>query len=80
MSGRRREPETERPYRVPGYPVTPIVFCLSSSYMVYASLSYAIQNRSWEAIWSIAILAVGVALCFYDPRPEPRQDLEHEAG
>jgi APA family basic amino acid/polyamine antiporter len=67
---RYREPAIRRPYRVPGYPVTPIVFCLSSSYMVYASLSYAIQNRSWEAVWSVAILLVGVALCFYDPRPE----------
>jgi len=66
---RYREPGTERPYRVPGYPLTPIIFCLSSAYMVYASLSYAIENRSWEAIWSIAILLVGVALCFYDPRP-----------
>ncbi len=66
---RYRDPGTERPYRVPGYPITPIIFCLSSGYMVYASLSYAIQNRSWEAIWSVAILLAGVALCFYDPRP-----------
>jgi amino acid transporter len=67
---RYREPHVRRPYRVPGYPVTPIIFCLSSSYMVYASLSYAIQNRSWEAVWAVAILLVGVVLCFYDPRPE----------
>jgi APA family basic amino acid/polyamine antiporter len=76
---RYREPGTERPYRVPGYPITPVIFCLSSSYMVYASLSYAIQNRSWEAIWSIGILAVGVLLCFYDPRPKQPQELQGEA-
>jgi hypothetical protein len=46
--------------------------------MVYASLSYAIQNRSWEAIWSIAILGVGVLLCFYDPRPKQPQGPQGE--
>ena len=66
---RKREPDVERPYRVPGYPVTPIIFCLSSIYMVYASLNYAVENRSWEAFWSIAILLVGVAMSFHDPRP-----------
>ena len=71
---RHREPNTERPFRVPGYPITPIVFCLSSSYMVYASVDYALANRSWEAIWSIAILLVGVVLCFFDPRPKSAPD------
>lgn len=65
---RWREPEIDRPYRVPGYPVTPLVFCLSSIYMVHASLTYAVQNRSWEALWSIAILLVGVAMSFLGPR------------
>jgi amino acid transporter len=64
---RRRDPEIERPYRVPGYPLTPILFCLSCSFMVYSSVAYAVQNRSWEAIWSIAILLVGVAMSFYRP-------------
>ncbi len=62
---RRRDPQTERPYRVPGYPVTPIVFCLCSALMVYASVAYAVEHRSWEAIWSIAILLVGAGLSLY---------------
>lgn len=66
---RKREPDVERPYRVPGYPVTPIIFCLSSIFMVFAGLYYAVENRSWEAFWSIAILLVGVAMSFHDPRP-----------
>jgi basic amino acid/polyamine antiporter, APA family len=65
---RWREPAVARPYRVPGYPVTPAVFCLCCAWMVYASLAYAVQNRSWEALWSIAILLVGVAMSFYKPR------------
>ncbi len=53
---------------MPGYPITPVVFCLSSGLMVYASLEYAVTNRSWEALWSIAILLVGVAMSFYKSR------------
>jgi len=66
---RYREADTPRPYRVPWYPIVPVLFCLSSLFMVWASVSWAIDHRSWEAIWSIAILLVGVAFCFYDPRP-----------
>ena len=69
---RWRDPAIERPYRVPGYPLTPIVFCLSCSYMVYSSVAYALTNRSWEAIWSIAILLLGVAMSFYRTRRAPR--------
>lgn len=65
---RFREPNIERPYRVPGYPVTPIIFCLSSLFMVYASLDYAVRNGSSEALWAVVILLVGVGMCFFDPR------------
>jgi hypothetical protein len=34
--------------------------------MVYSGLAYAIQNRSWEALWSIAVLLVGAALGLFD--------------
>ncbi len=70
---RFRQPNTTRPYRVPGYPITPALFCLSSGFMVYASLEYAIKFRSYEALWAVGILAVGivtaVALAFVAPRP-----------
>jgi amino acid transporter len=59
---RWREPAVARPYRVPGYPVTPILFSLSSAYMLRAGLDYAVRNPSWEAGWSIAILAVGIVV------------------
>ncbi len=62
---RFREPNTPRPYRVPWYPVLPIIFCLSSLFMVYASLSWAIDHRSYEALWAVALLAIGTVLsCF----------------
>ncbi len=59
---RWREPAVARPYRVPGYPVTPILFSLSSAFMAYAGLDYAVHNRSWEALWSIAILLAGIVV------------------
>ena len=68
---RRRDPQTRRPYRVPGYPFTPILFCLSCTLMVYASVDWAFQHRSWEAMWSIAVLLVGAALSVYRPKPRP---------
>ena len=67
---RRREPESPEPYRVPLYPIVPIVFCLSSLYMAYSGVRYAIDNKSPEAFWSIGLLLVGVVLCFFDRRPE----------
>jgi APA family basic amino acid/polyamine antiporter len=67
---RDREPDTPRPYRVQGYPVVPILFCASSLFMLYSSLAYAVENRSWEAFWSVLILLVGVVMCFCDPRPK----------
>ena len=59
---RRREPAVDRPFHVPGYPVTPALFCGSCAWLVYASLAYAVEHRSWEALWSMAILLVGVAM------------------
>jgi amino acid transporter len=72
---RDREPDTPRPYRVLAYPIVPILFCFSSLFMLYSSLTYAVENRSWEAFWSVLILLVGVAMCFYDPRPKRQPGL-----
>jgi APA family basic amino acid/polyamine antiporter len=40
MVQRRRDPARPRPFRVPLYPLTPIAFCVTSGYLVYASLAY----------------------------------------
>jgi amino acid transporter len=71
---RRREPETPEPYRVPLYPIVPIVFCLSSLYMAYSGVRYAIDNKSPEAFWSIGLLLAGVVLCSFDLRPKTRPE------
>lgn len=65
---RVRDRQTPRAYRVPLYPLTPALFCLSSLFMLYSGLSYAIQMRAYQALWSVGVLAVGVALCCLDHR------------
>jgi amino acid transporter len=63
---RWREPLTPRPYRVLGYPFTPLLFCASSLFMIYASESWAWHNRSYEALWAVGILGCGVVLSLYE--------------
>ncbi|WP_235925694.1 amino acid permease [Pontibacter burrus] len=36
----RKDPNLERPFRVPLYPVLPLVCCLTSAYLFYSSLMY----------------------------------------
>ena len=68
---RRKDPQLPRPYRVLGYPVTPLVFCLSCLFMLHASLTHAWQHASWEAFWAIGLLAVGVLFSYLEPGLAP---------
>ena len=68
---RRREPDAARPFRVPFYPITPIIFCLSSGYLLYATLDYASHN--YAGIWSwagLVVLAFGVPFLIWIRRAE----------
>lgn len=38
---RRKDPERKRPFRVPLYPLTPLLFCLASAYMFQSSFRHA---------------------------------------
>jgi amino acid transporter len=60
---RVREPAVERPFRVPLFPVVPIVFCASCAYMLWSSLSYVYNQElgGFNAAWiGVAVLAVGL--------------------
>ena len=59
---RAREPRRPRPYRVWGYPATPIAFCLSSLFMIVATVMYAVRNQSIEALWALGVLAAGIVV------------------
>ena len=52
-------------YRVPLYPWLPLLFCLSSGYMLYKSVPYAYQMTKWGLLASIVVLALGAGLSFW---------------
>ena len=54
-------------FRVPFYPWIPILFCLSTAFMLYASLAYAYEQRLPEAFLVVIIMIVGILVSFYDP-------------
>ena len=55
---RWKDRDRARPYSVVAYPVIPLLFCLSSAYMLYGSLSYA----PLESLWGGAIVLSGLPL------------------
>lgn len=68
---RWRHPARELPYRVPFYPLTPILFCLTCLYMFYASVTYT----GMPALVGLAVLLSGVPLLLF--RRRRAADVEH---
>jgi len=60
---RVKEPTVKRPFRVPFYPVTPIIFCLTCCYLLYSSIMYT----GWGALVGIGVLLAGVLLLLIVP-------------
>jgi len=52
---RRKEPRAERPFRVPLYPVTPLVFCATCAWLLHASLAHT----RFGALVGLAVLVLG---------------------
>lgn len=67
---RATDRQRPRPFRVPGYPMTPLVFCCVSGFMVASSVSYAVSQPSIEACWSIGMLIVGAIISWYEANRE----------
>ena len=55
---RARDPRADRPFRVPLYPFTPILFCVVCAYLFYSSVTYAASRHSVHI--SLAVMAVGL--------------------
>ena len=62
---RYKEPQTLRPYKVTGYPVTTIIFCASCVFMLYSSVSYALSRKPIGLILLSGILFVGVLVYWF---------------
>src|SRR5690606_13239442 len=52
---RKRFPHAPRPFRVPLYPVMPIVFCATCAWLLHASLAYT----GVGAVVGVLVLAAG---------------------
>jgi APA family basic amino acid/polyamine antiporter len=53
---RRKRPELPRPYRTWGYPLTPILFILSSVFLTVNSLI----RTFWNSFIGLALIALGI--------------------
>ncbi len=62
---RRKDPDIPRPFKAPGYPVLPILFCCWCGYMVYGSVAF----KPWHSLAGLGITLVGLPLYFVQRRP-----------
>ena len=58
---RSKYPATERPFRVPLYPVVPALFCIACAYLLYSSLAYVKAG----ALFGAGLLAAGAVLSLF---------------
>ncbi|GIX01464.1 MAG: hypothetical protein KatS3mg112_0401 [Thermogutta sp.] len=48
------------------------IFCSSCLFMIYSSVTYAIQHRTYEALWAIGVLVVGMLVAAVSALRQPR--------
>ncbi len=60
---RKKEPNTLSPFKVPLYPVLPLLFCGSSAYLLYSSIAYT----GWGALLGVGVLLLGALLMYLFP-------------
>jgi basic amino acid/polyamine antiporter, APA family len=65
---RQREPERARPFRVPFYPITPLIFCGAALFMLYSSIRYAGSG----ALIGVAVMLAGLPVLLLVRARAPR--------
>lgn len=67
---RYRDKPSERTYQVPFYPLTPLVFGLTSLWLCYGTTRYLIGNlQGWQWVWTAAVVLSAVMALVVD-RPK----------
>jgi basic amino acid/polyamine antiporter, APA family len=61
---RQRDPDIERPFRVPLFPLLPLIFCGTCAYMLYSAIDYA----KYIALIGAVPLAIGLPLYWLSRR------------
>ncbi len=64
---RFKNPLMERPFRVPMYPVIPIIFCLSCCWMIWSSVLYA----EWKSLVGIGLLVSAFPIFLFARNYQP---------
>jgi len=57
---RKRHPERERPYKVPGYPWTPLLFILAAFVLVANTLFNNLRDQPVKTLLAVGIIALGL--------------------
>jgi APA family basic amino acid/polyamine antiporter len=64
---RWKRPELNRPYKLWGYPIVPIVFILAHLWIVWGSLT----EKPLESLWGVVIVGLGIPAYFFWSRSKP---------
>jgi basic amino acid/polyamine antiporter, APA family len=62
---RVRDPDRSRPFRVPFYPMLPLLFCGACCYLLYSSLVFTGAG----AIVGVVVVALGIPFAYWHRRP-----------
>jgi len=65
-------------FSVPFYPWLPLLFCLSTLFMLYASIAYAVEQRHPEVYWIVIIMVLGIIASFYNPRIPDKNNIHKD--
>lgn len=73
---RIKDPDRERPFRVPFYPVVPLLFCASCAFMLIRSGMYALEQEPAEAFIVAMLMFLGIPLCIFSVRATKKAQQE----
>jgi amino acid transporter len=74
---RQTDPSTTRPFKVPLYPVLPLIFCAACAWLTYSSVTYAISQKAIHV--SMWLIASGIlALLILRSREKALDQLPHQ--
>jgi amino acid transporter len=65
---RRSDPTAPRPCRVPGYPLTPLIFSAACAFLAYSAMAY----KPWTALAALGIALAGLPLYWVSNRLNAR--------
>lgn len=67
---RKKQPNKKRPFTVPLYPITPIIFCLTCAYLLYSS----VMHTGIGALVGIGVLLTGFILLYFQNKKQEKQN------